>query len=282
MGPAQPILPAAALLRLEAGPTGPRAAPPLPASVDDASRAVVSALAQFIAELTAEESTGLPVPRVPTLATAAADTAQAPERIRQMVQRSGLFYESHLRAWDAGQFPRAELDEEPQAAARRVQAPAAHPPSLPVLLDESAVPEAPAAPATSAAPAAPGAVSVPTLLEPVVRSQLSALATGEAALVFSPWPGQSATLVISEDPEAHDDAAGEAGAPVPRARLRLELPRLGALEIAVSVQGDAVRVAARAEQPGAGGELLAAGGAIRAALEARRLRLDALAADGGR
>lgn len=183
-------------------------------------------------------------PDAPATAAAQATSPRSglPEQLRLLVQHSGIFYESHLKEWVAGRFPREELAAEPQG--RHAQSSASEP--------------------------------VPPALQPLVRDQLAALATGEASFAFSPWPGQEARLTIGEDgSDARGGSApGDETAPNWRATLRLSLPRLGAVELRIGVRGDTVRLDARAEDPAAGTELAQAREAIRAALEARALHLE--------
>lgn len=239
MRPVLPAVPLAELLRLErerlAAPAPAAAAVPLP---EDPGEPELSMLARLVSQLSGGQA---PAPEAPC-----AGQAPLPERIKQMIQRSGMFYESHLRAWVAGEFPLAELESEPQAKL--------------------------------GPRAARGPYSVPAVLEPLVREQLAAIATGEAALAFNPWPGDPVRLVISEDLPPRLRGQDADAAPAWRARLKLELPRLGALELAISVRGDAVRIEARAGERAAE-ELRHFGDAIRGALAARALRLEFMEAN---
>lgn len=151
------------------------------------------------------------------------------QQLQVSVARSGLFYESHLQSWTSGELPLEELRQEPQA---RLQGPDA-----------------------------------PARAEPIVREQLATLESRTAVLPLVLWPGQPATLEIGE--EAPQGAAQAGAAPAWKAKLRFESPALGAVELTLQLQGQAVRVAARAADPGA---QLAIAGAIPALREALGLR----------
>lgn len=122
------------------------------------------------------------------------DAAAAAVRLRAAVERSGLFFESHLAARVRGG------DENVMAELR--QAP---PPS----------PERTAA-------------------------QLDVLAQDALWLQVCAWAGQQARLELRRDDEAAPGAAGEGN--VFSARLNLDLPRLGPLEVQLRLTGHAVAV----------------------------------------
>jgi len=139
------------------------------------------------------------------------ESATAAVRLRAAVERSGLFFESHLAAWV------------------RV---GAHRPMLEAFADD---------PHTQ------------TLAPPTTRTaaQLDVL-TRDAVEVHGPvWPGQAATIELRREPsdaEAREegtdaDADGTAHASVFGARLRLDLPALGTLDIQVRLAGATVTVA---------------------------------------
>lgn len=175
--------------------------------------------------------------------------------LRSSLQRSGIFYEAHLRAWDAGRFPLAELRHEPQA--RLGEAPRV----------VSSVPESPGA-------------AIPKALEPVVREQLATLESRSAVIPLTVWPGQTATLAVAEDPEPQAGRAAASGAPTWRARLRLELPRLGEIEFSLALHGDQVSVGARAAAAASRAELAQHAAGLRAALARNALALERIEVGG--
>ena len=136
----------------------------------------------------------------------------AAERLRHNVERSGLFFESHVAQWVQGARDTADM----RAEAVRL---------LP----------------TSAASASDAAAQR-------VAAQVAVLQEAVLALQGPVWPGQNATLVVERDAVLNEGSAGE---PVFTARLALELPALGAVVIQVRLAGDAVgtTVAATTPQP---------------------------------
>lgn len=125
----------------------------------------------------------------------------AAERLRQGIERSGLFFESHVAQWAQGARDAADMRAE---ALRLLTA---------------------AAGGTQETAAQRVAAQVAVLQEPVLALQ------GPA------WPGQPVSLVVEREAR---DIATEAGEPVFCARLALDLPALGAVEIRLRVAGEAV------------------------------------------
>jgi hypothetical protein len=208
---------------------GPASPPP------DESLAALGRLVARLAPLpSAETARGLALERaaLTRLAGPGSDAGAAANELRGSLERSGLFYEAHLRAWNAGEFAFEDLKREPQARA-----------------------------GTQIASASQDPLPVPRELERLVREQLATLETRTAVVPLMVWPGQQATLSIADEPPEHAGAASGARAADERtwrAKLQLELPRLGALELALTVHDAQVRVDARA-----------AGAASRAALADR-------------
>lgn len=175
--------------------------------------------------------------------------------LRSSLQRSGIFYEAHLRAWDAGHFPLAELRHEPQARFGEAQR------------------------VVSSAPESSSA-AVPKPLEPVVREQLATLETRSAVVPLVIWPGQTATLAVAEDPEPQAGRAAPGGVRAWRARLRLELPRLGEIEFSLALHGEQVSVGARAPAAASRAELVQHAAGLRAALARNALALERIEVGG--
>ncbi len=124
------------------------------------------------------------------------------ERLRSTLERSGLFYESHLAQWTRG-------ERSDEAIAGEL---------LQVRLAEGQI-----------APAAR------------VAAQLQALQQQAVVLHGPAWPGQPATIKIARERGGADDSAADgSAAPVFDATLTLDLPRLGMLVARLRLSGETV------------------------------------------
>lgn len=170
----------------------------------------------------------------------------APEvaaRLRTSVETSGLFYESHLAEWVAGQRPLASLRAEPQA-----QWPAA-----------GSAPAASQAPADATPAVRPDASAAAPALAPqaaeIVAHQLEVLGTSRIVWEGTPWRDQPVHVEIAD--EGGGRGAGDAPAPQDFvSRLVAELPRLGRVEATIRIDRAGVRIALAA--PAASAAALAA------------------------
>lgn len=146
---------------------------------------------------------------VPLLDTPSSEGETA-QRLRGTVERSGLFLESHLAA-----TARAE---------RSAAAPSLHE-------ELAAVPSAAARTA----------------------AQLDVLTRDAIVLQGPAWPGQPATLELARepgaDPDAHRGAGADGDVVAFRARLALDLPHLGRLEVRLRLVGASVAVTVHSAQP---------------------------------
>lgn len=279
---------------------------------------------------------------VPVLAAALART----------VAESGLFYESHLQQFTAGQRTLAQLAREPQAglalpAAQSLDVSTPSPPgaagsslaSLVLLLEEMAAlpPVPPAPPASRAAPSlaaslgkagqpeptgqsvtygpsglpepappSPHDFSLPEADPPVssvasvdsardghpaaaihpealglVRQQLEMLAQPVFRWSGEGWPGVPMDWEIhqeGQEPEpGRERQAGEGGAETTPAawvtRMRLQLPRLGTLDVRLGLNGTALQLRLDASRDGTAAVLNQAGGQLSRRLQGVGLAL---------
>jgi hypothetical protein len=163
--------------------------------------------------------------------------------LQASIARSGLFYESHLADWALANYPRPELDQEPQSALA----------AQPAAADANGTP----------APALP-----PETTQPLIRHQLDALATGHFGWEGEAWPGQHVALVIEGDPAQRD-------APEPpwRTRLRLDLPRLGRVDIDIALHGRSLALSVRPAAAAAANALDGRVDELASALRAREFLL---------
>jgi len=148
-------------------------------------------------------------------------TGAAAQRLQSAVQRSGLFFESHVAAWVRGHAD-ARAADTLRTEARQLGAN-----ELPLT----------GAPAGTRAPA-----------------QLEVLNRDAIALNGAAWTGQPAQIELRR--EAHPESLNADGHSLPEAHaavfgadLRLELPRLGALRLRLRLSGEAIAVTAEHADP---------------------------------
>lgn len=153
------------------------------------------------------EPARMPAPNAPVAPDPAA-SAEVARSLKASVDSSGLFYESHVAEWAEGRRSIETIRSEPQAL-------------LGAALEQSVD--------------GTGRIAneAKTALGTIVREQLQALHAQQVAWRGELWPGQDADIAIGRDP--NDSAPPEAQ--VWRARLALELPRLGRVEVRLALTG---------------------------------------------
>ena len=174
----------------------------------------------------------------------------------QQVMFSGVYYESHLWKWFEGSRPQSQLAHEPQnqppprqqggaTAATPTAAGTAHGPiALPLLsmASKSGVMRHDALPGGSehALDADGEAELVDDHLLPIVRQQLEALSSSVFRWHGAAWPGAGMQWEIHEqEQEASTDTPdGERDTPPFSTRIRIDLPRLGMLELVLNLDGE--------------------------------------------
>ncbi|MBR8132103.1 flagellar hook-length control protein FliK [Burkholderia ambifaria] len=187
----------------------------------------------------ASSSAALPVSDVAAAraASAAPPVAALRAALAQAVSESGLFYESHLAQWLAGQRPLAALMREPQArltAAPVQPAPDAVQQDAPDVLDELLAQRLPlpAAARTAVQPgaAAPGgaaphasAQSAPAAVRPGMASSTAGTTDPLGDHPDARWtPARAELAAASADPQAQASAAPVHPAAVPIVRQQLD------------------------------------------------------------
>ena len=228
-------------------------AEPAPAQAEEAVTSELSATGRFVAQLAARAPEGGSPERVPPgtlpaaqplLPDAPVDARVAAATLRELVNLSGLFYESHQAQWVEGARTRDELQREPQGRL----------PPLPPAAGER----------TEAAP-------LDARTAPIVQQQLNALEARHLVWQGQIWPGQPMRWEIEErgDDEDGAPAAAEPPARAWSTRLDLALPRLGGVSAVLTLAAEGLRVRLSAEAPATGelfaGELEALRGALGAA-----------------
>jgi len=229
-------------------------------SATPASRTAVPTLAmagQTLEGLRAARATGTQLATQGVGPATLASQAVLPQRLRQVVRESGMFYESHLARWSRGEMPLEDLLREPQARLGLSAPTVASVPELRHMPEEAAR---------------------------LAGRQLMMLEGGAFVWQGEVWPGQPLEWRIEGD--AHGDAEVEARQEW-RTELRLTLPRLGEVRAALTLSAQGLAVSLAAHDAEARGVLRPALAALADRLQAAGLRLSRLAlctveADDGR
>ncbi|MDH5539651.1 MAG: flagellar hook-length control protein FliK [Rhizobacter sp.] len=190
------------------------------ASLSDAAR-YLSALVRAgeAPAVAAKVAAPAPVSLLPEDPSAAASLrAQA---LAQAVRQSGMFYESHLRAWTDGRLPLERLQDEPQARAGST-------------LKDAGPDQRTAATAE---------------LGRLLQRQLDSLDGRPLALTGLAWPGQLVDWTIERDADPAPQSTADDDAPAWSTQLRLVLPRLGELGASLRVVGSQVQLRFAADSP---------------------------------
>jgi hypothetical protein len=149
---------------------------------------------------------------------------QLAESLKHGVEHSGLFYESHLKAWEQGKLPLTELHQEPQAKIGQA------------LL----------------ASAEPGAAQRVTQdLGTLVQRQLNTLETQQVPLQGFAWPGQPMQVLIEQEKTDERQSRSESESAAWSTSLALNLPVLGGVSARLRMVGKAVQVSFVTEESAA-------------------------------
>lgn len=176
-----------------------------------------------------------------------ASQAVLPQRLRQVVRESGMFYESHLARWSRGEWPLESILREPQARL------------------------GPSAPTVASAPELR---HMPEEAARLAGRQLLMLEGGPFVWQGQAWPGQPLEWRIERD--THGGAEAQAQ-PEWRTELRLDLPCLGEVHAALTLSGQGLAVSLSAHDVKARETLRAALPVLANRLQAAGLHLAGLA-----
>jgi hypothetical protein len=165
------------------------------------------------------------------------------QALRQALQTSGLFYESHLTDMVFGRTNPSALRNEPQAKLSKDAAPQnaavvrSRPEASATTRSGGSVdaPSGSGAPSTSA-PGAPVA-GIHQDLNVLVRQQLDVLANQSLTWQGEAWPGTPMEWEVERDPYGGDP---ESATPTWATRLKLDLPRLGLVDARLNLAGDQI------------------------------------------
>lgn len=173
-------------------------------------------------------------PLVESMPKTAADLAPI---LKQALTQSGMFYEAHQARWVAGELSTDALKNEPQGKFSAPLAHAAASDAASAKTSGAANAETPAAasPLAAARNEAASGNPVPRELAPLVHQQLDGLATQNFAWQGQVWPGQQMRWEIGEDlGDSH--ATGDQEIQRWQTRLKLSLPLLGAIDVALNLR----------------------------------------------
>lgn len=178
-----------------------------------------------------------------SLASAGPSARALGQALRQALQTSGLFYESHLTDMVFGRMNPSTLRNEPQAnltkdssaqnaAASRSRAEA------PAASRAGGGADAPSGTGSSATPA-PGTpvAGIHQDLTVMVRQQLDVLANQSLTWQGEAWPGTPMEWEVERDPYGGDP---DSATPTWATRLKLDLPRLGLVDARLNLAGDQI------------------------------------------
>lgn len=166
------------------------------------------------------------------------------QALRNALQTSGLFYESHLTDMVFGRKNPATLESEPQA--RKSRDTAAHASTQARGRGDAAGAsrsgagaDAPSPSGTSSSPSTPGApiTGIHQDLTVLVRQQLDVLANQTLNWQGEAWPGTPMEWEVERDPYGEDR---ESAVPTWATRVKLDLPRLGLVDARLNLAGDQI------------------------------------------
>jgi hypothetical protein len=187
-----------------------------------------------------------PAPTPNALNVAQQNGPQLAQTLNQSLQQSGLFYESHLGQWVAGERALDSLRAEPHNARGLSN-------SANAIANANANPNASSmlrADADSAGAKLAAAISMPEALNPVVREQLDAIDLRRVLWQGEVWPQQQAKLEVSEEerraPEPPESTEENS---VWHSKLTLDLPELGHVEIGIALDPRGLQLRLHAATP---------------------------------
>jgi len=187
------------------------------------------------------------VSRTPLLAAPSGDAGQLASALRHGLEKSGLFYESHLAEWAKGTRSLGDLALEPQARGM------------------------PAAPDPNTAQ--------------LINQQLGVQEQGRVAWQGPLWPGQELHWEVErkDDDASGGGRQGDAGpGPAWESRLRLRFAGLGEVDARVVLSGQQLHIRLDALAPDASARMQAQQARLAAALDAAGTPLATLAIHGAR
>jgi hypothetical protein len=242
---------AAALMRTATLLAGARSMGALPGGAADGANASISRAGQLLGDViaaarNADVQASAAIGRTPLLGAPSGDADALARALQNGLDKSGLFYESHVAEWADGARLRSDLAAEPQARGM-------------------------------AAPTDPNTAQL-------INLQLNAQEQGRVAWQGQLWPGQDLHWTIEKDaPEGRNsngngdrDGDGDAGGTW-QSSLRLRFGALGEVAAHVVLAGDQLHIRLDTASAAVGTQLDAGRARLATALEAAGLPLSTLA-----
>jgi hypothetical protein len=185
------------------------------------------------------------------------DTGKLAHNLQQSLSQSGVFFESHQAEWVVGQRSLSQLLQEPQArlgqaplvnlaenAQARLAGGQSNTPQASTGVEQESLKVLNTAEQVTRAFSERAASSLPPIeqqqLRELVQQQLNVLDTRQLTWMGLAWPGQPMEWLVQE--RQGDPATGEEQTPVWHSRLKLDMPNLGEVVAAISLQPGGLQI----------------------------------------
>ncbi|RJX34162.1 MAG: flagellar hook-length control protein FliK [Oxalobacter sp.] len=207
----------------------------------------------------------------------AAEIAQLAQSLQKTIERSGLFYESHVAQWVAGERSIEELMQEPQARTGNMPGTSlfVNPAKAgQTLLDVLQTLEAAQQTGAEAKESSLHNIALNNETARLISQQLAALEHRRIEWQGELWPGKRFEWEITEDtPQQQSEAAPE---PSWQSTVRFDMPVLGKIAANIQLSGGRIQMHIRTSSDDSAARLRANGGTLVKALEAAGSPLDLL------
>ena len=210
------------------------------------------------------------------VASADLNASKLAQAMQNTIERSGLFYESHLNQWVNGTRSLDELMLEPQAQVGKELAASAlfnNAKTDTSLIDMMRALEAAQVNNSQAATSLSQAASLNNETARLISLQLAALEQRRVTWQGELWPGQKFEWDVTEEkPEQESDEQGRSW----RSTVRFDMPTLGTIAASIHLANGRVQVQINTTTESAATRLRANGGKLASALDAAGSPLDSL------
>ncbi len=209
------------------------------------------------------------------VASADLNASKLAQAMQNTIERSGLFYESHLNQWVNGTRSLDELMLEPQAQVGKELAASAlfNAKTDTSLIDMMRALEAAQANNSQAATSLSQAASLNNETARLISLQLAALEQRRVTWQGELWPGQKFEWDVTEEKQEQDsDEHGRSW----RSSVRFDMPTLGTIAASIHLANGRLQVQISTTTESAATRLRANGGKLASALDAAGSPLDSL------